>query len=188
MRKMSRGRVVARSALLDAVWRFPGRERVTIERGTDAEMARVDATWRSHRAPSTAHWQWQTIARQSQEHFLMRCDDCPAALWAGGRSDVGGPTYALDFLEVAPELRGSGLWGVFALDAICFRAHEAGARRIVFGALPGPAEWYRRYGAADGAPGWRFEPGLAPMTIGEQVLIEGTERLHGFREDEEAAT
>jgi hypothetical protein len=161
---------------------------VTLEHPIHGEIDRLEREWCRSREPVLMHWDWRVIARSFAEHFMLRVEDVPVAIWAATPPAVTGGTYTLQFLEIGPGFRGLGVWGVFALDVICARAAESGAAAVVLAAMPERVPWYRRYGAVDATDAWVVEDGLAPMTIQEQCLKASTERLDGFREEEEEAT
>lgn len=143
----------AQSALFGSSWTFEdaaGVERiVTCETPIHSEVLATERVWKPHRDAHTAHWEWGTIMAEHGERFALRLDDGPvAAMWAADVV-VAHSTYAFDFVEVAPSLRGDQVWGAVVLLFVGARAREVACERVLCNPLDGRDTWLRSQGATE---------------------------------------
>ena len=178
-------------------WDVPHLGTVTIGGLTLEVLAEIDATWPQARRPDDAHgcWRWTEIAPTLDDLFIVYVQEVvqrwPIAIWGAKRASPldlpEGPRYRLDYLEVAPNLRGTdtSVAATFALATVAMRALEVGASGIVLAAfqVAGLRRAYEARGAVQRAPkGWEFPAGLVPYVLGPEAL----DRLEGFADDFES--
>jgi predicted N-acetyltransferase YhbS len=111
-------------------------------------------------------WRWSDIAAKTPTLALANDAGETLALWAGKRRLVRikeEPLLRLDYLEVRPDIRGSGL-GPLVLALIATDAAAAGASGIAFASIPERRAWYDRLGA-EPLSGWSVERGLIPLVL-----------------------
>jgi hypothetical protein len=157
-------------------------------------LAEIDATWPKDRRPSDVHdcWRWNEIARTLSDLFIVYVVEGdkrrPIAIWGAKTASPldlpEGSRYRLEYLEVAPNLRGTdtSVAATFALATVAARAYEVGAAGIVLAAFPveGLGHAYEARGAVQRGPkGWEFPENLVPYVFGPEALA----RLKGFADD-----
>ena len=141
-------------------------------------LAEVDDSWSPRRGPADVHhaWRWREICEGQRERFGVMVGAAPAAIWVSTRTRPlrlrDGSYYRLDYLEVAPDLRG-GVVGPLTLALIACRALELGADAIVLTAfdVPGLVDAYRRAGAVvRRPPGWSHPSNLVSLVFEPAVV------------------
>ena len=156
-----------------------------------ADLERIDAEWPSIRPESdvTRHWQWQELAGDEVETFVLKRDDgCPVAIWVSKKRKPilleGRLYYRLDNIEVHPQHRGvrlGRLLGTFLVALIAQRALEVGAEGMVLVTWQTHADFYRKLGGRVGAPrGWTVPKDLVPFVFDEATLIRLKEMADEF--------
>jgi GNAT superfamily N-acetyltransferase len=150
---------------------------------TASVLEEADASWSTARSPSDAHdWRWTRLVVDSHDDFaVLDGSNAPVALWSSHASKPlelpGGEAYRLDFLEVAPPLRGKEI-GVFTLGLIAIRALECGATRLVLGSIPQAARFYDSVGGRQHKiRGWKVARGLLPYEFPHDALTRLREAI-----------
>jgi hypothetical protein len=157
-------------------------------------LAEIDASWPQDRRPNDVHdcWRWTEISPTLSDLFIVYVIEGdkrqPIAIWGAKKASPldlpEGPRYRLDYIEVAPNLRGTdtSVAATFALATVAMRAREVGASGIVLAAFPmeGLGRAYEARGAVQRTPkGWEFPANLVPYVFGPEAL----DRLAGFVDD-----
>ncbi len=117
--------------------------------------------------------------RQPPRTYVATLNQKPLLAMAAPKSTTvklaGVDCYRIDYVEVAPGMRGKG-WGALALVLAAHRGRELGARGLVMGALPERVGWLTRLGARSVPKrAWKAQPGLAALWIVDgsfDILLE----------------
>lgn len=175
-------RVHQRTTACATMRSWPG-TRLTLERATTAELAAIEASWRSGRGAAEAHWRWTDIAALADETVMVIHNGADViALWAGRTTgEVGRAAYVLDYLEVAPDTRGRKLAGPTAMLLLAHHAIATAHSSVVLAALPERVSWYLRLGAVL-AVGASVPEGLVPLRFDLPVLQAMEKVLDATRE------
>ncbi len=152
---------------------------------TPDELRKVDEAWPPSRPEYIRHWLWTRIAGEA--HETVRMEDQTgetATLFATYKSRLlrlhGSGLYCVDYLEVAPALRG-GSWGDALLAAAAWRARECGGSGLAIPAVRELEGYYTDRGAERLRRGeWKQPAGVVAMKlVGEPFddLLEALDEL-----------
>lgn len=166
--------------LVGRSFHIPGRGAVRLAVLSRADVEAIDAEW-THLRPENSqnrHWSWVCNWDGSEEGYALLENGEVVACWCGQTTKLvqldGCPSFRVDYLEVHPRERNMGL-GSLTIGTIAWRAHELGARAVVFEAFNERRllTFYEDAGAKRGAPGnWKRNSELVQLHLPEAVLHE----------------
>lgn len=159
-------------------WLIEG-QRARFEVAYTGDADEAERIWRDRRPSEKQHWDWRRFVRTHRDSYAIRAATL-VALWSGAAVPAR-RDYALQYLEVAPEHRGRGVWGRLAVFSALARAEELGLQRVVFQAPAERVSWYTRLGAKDGAAGWVSDPHLVLMHFDADLMAKAAKELDGCR-------
>lgn len=166
---------------------------MTLVATSAATAQRIDAAWPGQRPPEDHHhvWRWATLLGECRDSFTLVTEGAgePAAVYGSRHATplnlASRLFYRMDYFEVAPKLRGTGV-GVLMLGVMALRAREAGAVGIVGAAfnVPKLLAFYRAAGAVLECPrGWNAPPGVVAFHIDESALTRLEAIVHAQRDE-----
>ncbi|MBI1947639.1 MAG: hypothetical protein HYS27_18255 [Deltaproteobacteria bacterium] len=136
-------------------------------------------------------WSWYAVGSVTCERWIVSLDFNAVAAFAAGPRLLKlseGLTFRLDSLETRGDLRRKSV-GALTMVIVAKRAIEAGASRLVLGALPraDAMRLYKKVGGEPRAPtGWKAASGLLPFMWGHDALGALARRLDDVEEEDQA--
>jgi GNAT superfamily N-acetyltransferase len=153
---------------------------VSFRSATLEDVEGADKAWASFRKVSDTHgWAWADVLQVVRDCvYVLGPPAGPITALFGTRAKnlvlPAGPTRRLDYFQVCPVLRGTGVarlsFAAFARLCLDFHGSE-----LAVAALPAPKviQWYEAMGGLnEEPPGWGIAKALAPIRFVAATLTE----------------